>query len=79
MAEWVNKGIFSRGLAHTQCLRRDFVTEFLLWGLARAYGYAMSLSRICHGFFSQITHFEQNILEGRLYEIIGHVFPLCNT
>ena len=28
MAEWVNKGNFSRGLAYTQCLRRDFVAEF---------------------------------------------------
>ena len=28
MAEWVNKGNFSRGLAHKQCLRRDFVTHF---------------------------------------------------
>ena len=28
MAEWLNKGNFSRGSAYTQCLRRDFVTGF---------------------------------------------------
>ena len=66
MAEWVNKGNFPRDLAHTQCLRRDFVMQYFcgVWRIrdvsvatllrnifAGFCAYAMSPSRLCYAVF----------------------------